>query len=241
MASPIEISVVIPTFNEEDRIGRSLTRIREFFDVRYPNYEVLVVNDGSRDRTVPLVREMMAGWPNLRLVDFRNNRGKGFATRFGVLSSRGDWILCSDADLSTPIDEIERLLASGREHAVVIGSRSIRGSKIALRQPLYRRMMGRVFNWAVRALVVRGHCDTQCGFKLYRRDAALSIFDRLTLEGFAFDVEILFLARRLRWSVVEVPVLWLNDDRSKVDAVADPPKMFLDLFRILWRHRRREP
>jgi dolichyl-phosphate beta-glucosyltransferase len=237
-AARIQLSIVVPAFNEETRLAGSLEQIRGYCQRRHRRYEVVVADDGSTDGTAPMVRRLMEGWAELRLVTNSVNRGKGYATRRGVLSARGDWILCSDADLSTPIEQLELLLRAGQEHEVVIGSRSIAGARITVHQPFHRELMGRVFNWTVRLLVVPGHADTQCGFKLYRREAARRIFEQLTIEGFAFDVEALYLAHRLGYRVAEVPVVWLNDERSKVRVLSDPPRMFMDVLRIPWRHRR---
>ncbi len=233
-----ELSIVIPAFNEADRIGASLDKIKAFCQAQRPETEVLVVDDGSVDRTAALVVEMAKDWPQLKVLQLERNRGKGFATRAGVLAATGKWILCSDADLSTPIDFVEPMLEAGQTHPVVIGSRSIPGAQIARRQPLHRVFMGRVFNWFVRTLAAPGCADSQCGFKLYRRDAGRDIFEGLTVDGFAFDVEVLFLAHRLGYAVAEVAVEWHNDERSKVSVLLDPARMFVDVLRLRWRHRK---
>lgn len=238
MSAETELSVVIPAFNEARRIGPSLDRARAWLDVRHPGTEVIVVDDGSRDDTAAVVEARADAWPGLRLLRLDRNQGKGAATRRGVLEASGAWILCSDADLSTPIDEAERLLAAGARAPVVIGSRSIAGANITRRQPLHRVAMGRAFNFAVRCATPGGHADTQCGFKLYRRDAARDLFGRLTVTGFAFDVEVLTLAHALGYPVAEVPVTWHNDERSSVDVWRDPARMLRDIVRIRLKHRR---
>ena len=232
------ISLVFPAYNEQDRINDSMVRTREYCDEHFSGYQVIVVDDGSSDGTAAMVEKMATTWPNLKVVRCRKNRGKGAATREGVLAADGEWMLCSDVDLSTPIEESVNLLAAGRRAPVVIGSRTIKGSYIAKRQPWYRFVMGRVFNRVARAIGVPGYLDTQCGFKLYRRDAGRAIFKKVTIEGFAFDVEVLFLAKRLGYAVAEVPVRWLNDDRSKVRTFIDPPRMFLDVALFRWRQRK---
>ncbi len=233
----VPLSIVFPAFNEEERIEKSLNRTREYCIANVPDYEVIVVDDGSKDNTAKIVFAMTQRWPLLRLIKLPQNRGKGAATRQGVLAAKLEWILCSDVDLSTPIQDVEKLLAATEQAPVVIGSRSIEGANIARRQPWYRVLMGRFFNVLARLSGVPGYLDTQCGFKLYRRDAARSIFERSTVDGFAFDVEVLLLARKLGLNVAEVPVVWLNDERSKVRVFRDPPKMFLDVIKVRWRHR----
>ena len=231
------LSVVFPAYNEQERIGASLHAARAWLDEHQPSHEVLVVDDGSTDGTASVVLDEARSWPQLRLIQLGQNRGKGAATRAGVLASTGRWVLCSDADLSTPIHEVQRMLAAGERAPVVIGSRSIRGANITRRQPLYRVAMGRAFNRATRLVTPGGHADTQCGFKLYRRDAAGDLFSRLTVDGFAFDVELLYLAHALGYDVVEVAVTWHNDERSSVNVLLDPARMFVDIFRIHRRHR----
>jgi len=231
------LSIVVPAWNEQDRIGASLDRIRGWLERQPEPHEVLVVDDGSQDETAQRVTQAAAAWPELRLLQLPRNQGKGAATRHGVLAAQGRWILCSDADLSTPIDYAAQLLRAGERAPVVIGSRSIEGSDITRSQPPHRVIMGRVFNWAARSVTPGGHADTQCGFKLYRADAARDIFSRLTISGFAFDVEVLFLAHRLGWEVLEVPVAWHNDERTTVSSLSDPPRMLVDIMRIRRRHR----
>jgi dolichyl-phosphate beta-glucosyltransferase len=231
------LSIVIPAYNEEERIGESLRRIREYCRRARPDYEVIVVDDGSRDGTGAVVLNHAKQWKELKLMTLEH-RGKGHATKMGVLASSGQWILCSDADLSTPVEMVEKLLAEGKDHSIVIGSRSIGGAAVTQPPPFHRKVMGRVFNWIVKALAVRGYQDTQCGFKLFKREAALDIFGRITLDGFAFDVEMLYLAGKLGYQVAEVPVSWSNDERTKVKLLYDPPRMFLDVMKIRWRHGR---
>ncbi|MFA6033308.1 MAG: dolichyl-phosphate beta-glucosyltransferase [Myxococcota bacterium] len=231
------ISLVFPAYNEQDRISDSMVHTREYCDAHFTKYQVIVVDDGSLDGTTAMLEKMAAVWPNLKVIHSLVNRGKGAATRDGVLAADGEWILCSDVDLSTPIEESANMLAAGRNAPVVIGSRAIKGAHIAKRQPWYRVVMGRVFNWVVRMVDVPGYLDTQCGFKLYRHDAGRAIFEKVTIKGFAFDVEVLFLAKKLGYPVVEVPVRWLNDERSKVHVFLDPLRMFLDVALVRWRQR----
>jgi len=221
------LSVVVPAFNEQDRLPRTLERITSHLGRRGGAYEVLVVDDGSRDATA--ARAEAAGAIVLRN---EGNRGKGFAVRRGMLAARGARRLMTDADLSTPIEELDRLSARMDEGCdVVIGSRAMAGARIEVRQPWYRENTGRLFNLFVRALAVPGVRDTQCGFKLFSAAAAGDVFSATRLDGFSFDVEALFLARRKGYRIAEVPVLWRNDAASRVSLVRGF-LAFPDLLRI---------
>ena len=229
------LSVVVPALNEEDRLPRTLERIVAHLGRRREGYELVVVDDGSRDRTAE--RAQAAGATVLRN---ETNRGKGYAVRRGMLAARGARRLMTDADLSTPIEELDRLCARMDEgHDVVIGSRALPGSRIEVRQPWYRENMGRFFNLFVRALAVPGVTDTQCGFKLFSGAAARDVFSASRLDGFSFDVEVLFLARRKGYRIAEVPVIWRNDAATRVSLLRGF-LAFPDLLRIRandWRGR----
>lgn len=238
MARPA-LSVVIPAYNEERRLGETLRRVDAFLAPLPADYELIVVDDGSSDGTAAAARAFSPARGRLRLLRNRRNRGKGASVRRGLAAARGGRVLFSDADLSTPITELPRLDAAlDRGAAVAIGSRAVRGSRVLIPQPLYRMLMGKIFNRFVQLLVLPGLHDTQCGFKLFTREAARAIFRRQTLCGFGFDVEVLYLARRQGWAVAEVPVEWRNSLQSRVSPGRDSLRMFLDLFRILARHRR---
>jgi dolichyl-phosphate beta-glucosyltransferase len=229
-ASVPELSVVIPAFNEQGRLPRTLDRVRAFLDTQGRPYEILVVDDGSSDATVAAARE--AGGQRLTVLSNGANRGKGYSVRQGMLAARGARRLMTDADLSTPIEELPRLHARMDEgFDVVIASRALPLSRIEVRQGAFRENMGRAFNLLVRALVLPGLRDTQCGFKLFSAAAAQAAFSRSRLDGFAFDVEALFIARRQGFRVAELPVVWRNDAASRVSSwkgfVA-----FADLLRI---------
>jgi dolichyl-phosphate beta-glucosyltransferase len=229
------LSVVVPALNEEDRLPRTLERIVSHLGPRREGYELVVVDDGSRDRTAE--RAQAAGATVLRN---ETTRGKGYAVRRGMLAARGARRLMTDADLSTPIEELDRLCARMDEgHDVVIGSRALPGARIEVHQPWYRENMGRLFNLFVRALAVPGVTDTQCGFKLFSGSAARDVFSSARLDGFSFDVEVLFLARRKGYRIAEVPVVWRNDAASRVSLVRGF-LAFPDLLRIRandWRGR----
>jgi dolichyl-phosphate beta-glucosyltransferase len=228
-------SVIIPAYNEEKRIGKTLERVLEYLAAAGADFEVIVADDGSRDATARVVGEIAARDARVRLVQLRENQGKGEAVKRGVLASRGDWVLFSDADLSTPIEEVEKLVAKADEgFPVTIGSRTIRGANVEVHQPWYRELMGKTFNAFVRMIALGGFVDTQCGFKCFRGDAARMIFERTRIKRFAFDVETLVIARRLALPIAEVPIRWLNEPHSRVAIFRDSLRMLLDLFRIRW-------
>jgi dolichyl-phosphate beta-glucosyltransferase len=231
-----DLSVVIPAYNEERRLPPTLERLRQYLDAGSLAHEIVVVDDGSRDATADVARAHGA------TVVVRNdrNRGKGHAARRGMLLARGRRRLMSDADLSTPIDDLELLMARLDEgYDVAIASRALPGSNVEVRQSAYREAMGRLFNLCVRVLAVPGVHDTQCGFKLFTAEAAEGSFEPLELEGFSFDVEALFVARRRGYRIAEVPVTWRNDEATRVGPM-NGLRAFLDLGRIRvngWRGR----
>lgn len=233
-----DVSIVIPAYNEERRIGRTLERIGDFQPATCTIREVLVVDDGSRDGTVALVEGLAArGRLPVRVLSNPGNRGKGYTVRHGVLAAEGSAVLFSDADLSTPIEELDRLVPALERAPVVIGSRAVRDSVLEVHQPLYRELSGRTFNLLFQLAVLPGVHDSQCGFKLFERTAAREIFPRLTIDGFGFDIEVLYLARRLGYTIAEVGVRWVDDPDTKVTLWKDAPRMFADLLRVRWRHR----
>lgn len=227
------LSVIIPAYNEEARLEGTLQRVQEYLDGKGWEYEILVVDSGSRDGTAAIAERFRRRCPRLDLLRTGGKRGKGAAVRKGMLEGRGDSLLFSDADLSTPIEEVDKLLKeieSGCD--VALGSRAAKGADIQVRQPFYRETMGKIFNLFVRALAVRGFGDTQCGFKCFRREAARDIFARGLLDGFAFDVEVVWLALKRGYRVREVPVVWRNELRSRVHPLFDSSRMLADLFRL---------
>ena len=229
----VHLSVVIPAFEEVARIGPTLEQVRSYLQGQAFDSEVVVVVDGSRDGTLALVRAAMAGWPALKVLENDTNRGKGYSVRRGMLEARGRYLLFSDADLSTPIAEVGRLIAALEAGGdIAIGSRALAGSDVRVRQAWWRQSMGRVFNHIVRLVAVSGFRDTQCGFKCFRRDTARRLFALQRITGFSFDVELLWIARRLGYRVVEVPVTWVNDPSSRVSPVTDSLRMLVDLARL---------
>ncbi len=230
---PVHLSVVIPAFEEEARIVPTLARVREYLEPRSYRSEVLVVVDGGTDATLRQARSLGEDWPELRVLDNGRNRGKGYSVRRGMLEARGDYCLFSDADLSTPIEEVEHLVDAMADGAqVAIGSRALPDSDVRVRQAWWRQSMGRVFNRVVQMTTVSGIGDTQCGFKCFRRDAAHEVFSRQRLERFSFDVEVLWIATKLGYEIAEVPVVWVNDPASRVHPLSDSVRMLIDLVRV---------
>jgi dolichyl-phosphate beta-glucosyltransferase len=229
------ISIVIPAFNESARLGPTLDRVLEFICEQSWDVEVIVVDDGSRDGTAELVREYARRSPIVRLVQNEGNRGKGYSVRNGVLHAQGAIVLFTDADLSSPIEEAPKLIAALEEGAdVAIGSRWVRTDLQTQRQSVARQVMGRTFNLLLRALLSLDFKDTQCGFKAFRRTAAITLFSLQRTEGWGFDPEILFLANRLGFRVAEIPVVWAHDEGSRIRPVVDGMMMMLEMLRIRW-------
>ena len=234
------LSIVIPAYNERERLPLSLSAIDADLRTTGLDAEVLVVDDGSTDATAELAVTLGLGREH-RVISLPVNRGKGAAVRHGVLASRGAWVLVSDADLSTPIDEYDRLAAIARadDLDVVIGSRALPGSRVEVSQHVFRRLLGEVFNFILRCVTGLPYRDTQCGFKLLRRSRVEAVFAEMVIDGFAFDVELLCLCERHGLRVKEVPITWRNSPRSTVSIIGSPPKMLFDLMRLRWRLRNR--
>ena len=227
------LSVVIPAYNEEERLDASLRRIVDFLGSRSYAFEVMVVDDGSADGTA----EVVSGFQNppIQLLRLPQNRGKGAALRKGVLASRGEWVLLCDADLSTPIEDLEILQSRQAEAELILGSRAAADSNVTRPQPLFRELMGRTFNRIVRILALVQERDTQCGFKLIRGDVARELFADLAIERFAFDVELVCLARDRGYAVVEQGVRWEDSPNSRVHPIRDSLNMFSDVVRLRLR------
>jgi GT2 family glycosyltransferase len=228
------LSIVIPAYNEEQRLAATLERISSYLaGAGWKFSEVVVVDDGSRDGTAALVEDFAARTPSVRLLRNPGNRGKGYSVRHGMLEAKGEWALFTDADLSSPIEELEKLWDKAQEARaqVAIGSRALDRSLIGTHQPLFREYAGRAFNLAVRLVTGLPFWDTQCGFKLFETRAACEIFRRLQLERFGFDVEVLFIARKLGYSAVEVPVRWNDVAGTKVSTL-NGLVAFLDPLRV---------
>ncbi len=232
-AAPPRLSLVIPAYNEAERIGGTLERMLAYFDGQDYEVEFLVVDDGSSDSTQDVVRKAAGARLNVRILHYDGNRGKGFAVRYGMVRAEGDYVLFSDADESTPIREVEKLYESVRRgHDIAIGSRDVADSKLTRHQSRIREAGGKLFNRFVQMLAVPGIHDTQCGFKLFTRTAARNIFSRCQVDNFSFDVEALYIGRLLGYSVQEVGVEWHHCEGSKVDYLRDSVRMIATLFRI---------
>jgi dolichyl-phosphate beta-glucosyltransferase len=231
------LSIVLPAYNEERRILRTLLSISRYLEDRRIPAEVLVVDNGSDDGTVEVVEATALHCAEIRLIRQGRKGGKGAAVRTGVLSSKGTWVLFADADGATPIEEVDRLLCEGAGGAdVAIGSRALKAPDVHVERSFGRQLAGRLFAALVRWVAAPRISDTQCGFKLFRRDAADWIFSRQVLERFGFDVEVLFLARRCDCRISEVPVNWTSVDGSKVGWLSGLDTFF-DIFRVRWIHR----
>ena len=236
-AKEIDLSVVIPAFNEASRLGDSLEQLLPYLEKRRQPFEVLVVDDGSADTTADVARQY--AHRGVWVLELSRNRGKGAALRHGVVASSGAKVLLCDADLSTPIEEVSKLEPFLAEAKLVLGSRDVEGAQVELHQPWHRELMGKVFNLLIRALGFGDFRDTQCGFKLMDGAAARDLFPELTIERFAYDVELVWEAQRRGWRVVEVGVVWRDSPVSRVRPMADAPRMLRDVLRVRFGRRKR--
>ena len=238
------LSLIIPAYKEASRIAASLEKVFAYFAEQPYDVEVIVVDDGSPDNSVEVIRASFAKQPSdpriqARLIEMGTNGGKGSAVHAGMLAATGAIRIFTDADLSTPVYEVAKVIQAieNEGYDVVVGSRALEGRKLVkVHQPLYREMMGRFFNTLVQLLVIRGIKDTQCGFKGFRGEVAEKLFSMQKVMGFSFDVEILYLAKKQGCKVKEVAVEWYNDERTTVGALGDSARMFLELLRIRKLH-----
>ncbi len=231
--APPRLSIVIPAYNESARIEATLARVLECVETRHWDAEILVVDDGSTDNTAAIIQQWMARHPQLHLVKNPGNRGKGYSVRNGLLQAAGEIVMFTDADLSAPIEEATSLIEAIDAGAdVAIGSRWLDKQKQTVHQPMYRRFFGRCFNWVTRRIIGLPFKDTQCGFKAFRRDAAQVIFRLQTIERWGFDPEILYIARKLKFTIIEVPVTWGHDERSRISYLKDGMKMLEEMAEI---------
>jgi glycosyltransferase involved in cell wall biosynthesis len=228
------LSIIIPSYNEELRLPATLDKIAGYIQSSGRNTEVIVVDDGSKDRTAQVAESYRAKLGNLRVLSNGVNRGKGYSVRHGSLEAQGEIILFTDADLSAPIEEAGKLLAALQDHDVAIGSRAMDRGLIAVHQSPFREFAGIIFNTIVRLTLRLPLVDTQCGFKAFRRAPSRIIFEQQTIERFGFDPEILYLARHHGLSTIEVPVRWAHSPATKVSMLRDSLQMFLDVFIIRW-------
>jgi dolichyl-phosphate beta-glucosyltransferase len=232
---PVTYSVILPAYNESTRIAGTLERILAHATQCGWNVEVIVVNDGSSDDTDEIVRQCAAEHPVVRLIDNPGNRGKGYSVRNGMLRARGDILLFSDADLSSPIEEADKLFSAiGKGADIAIGSRWLDRRLQIRRQPLHRRLFGRIFNLALRIILGLQFKDTQCGFKAFTRRSAQSIFSLQKIERWGFDPELLYLAKKLGFTVKELPVAWSHREGTRIHPLRDGIRMFGELLRVRW-------
>ncbi len=229
----VELSVIIPAYNEERRLPQTLESVYQFLSGRGRGFEIVIVDDGSHDNTADLVSEYSKSHPEVRLVSYQPNKGKGYAVRAGMMAALGDALLINDADGSSPIEEVERLeraLSSGFD--VAIGSRAKPDKERQVQALLHRKFIGNTFNAIVQSLVLPGFYDTQCGFKLFNKQAAKDIFSVNRIDGFGFDVEVLYIARMRGYKIEEVAINWANMEGSKVNVLVDSPKMLFEVFKV---------
>jgi dolichyl-phosphate beta-glucosyltransferase len=234
--SRIRLSVVVPAYNEEKRIGKCASRVTAYFRKKCRPFEVVIVNDGSRDGTAREALKAARRYREVKLVSYRENGGKGHALRRGIQASRGDRVLFMDADLSTVPEEwpkLARLLDAGADLA--IGSRKTAGARLVQRQPKWRESMGKVFTWLVRRMLV-DVTDVTCGFKAFRGPVARELFSRQVLDDWSFDAEVLYMARQAGFRIAEAPVVWKNNPDSKVKIVRATLSALAGIFRVRWFH-----
>ncbi len=228
-------SIVIPAYNEAARIGNALEAVVACIHNRNWSAEIVVVDDGSRDRTAEIVRAFALNHPEVRLLQNPGNHGKGYSVRNGILHSFGEVVMFTDADLSAPIEEADGLFAAIAAGAdIAIGSRGLERTRQTVRQPLYRQFFGRCFNAVTRAVMGLPYADTQCGFKAFTRAAAQTVFQLQTIERWGFDPEILFIARKRGYRIDEVPVSWAHDERTRISYIKDGARMLQDIAIVRW-------
>lgn len=228
----LEISIVIPVYNEAKVINRTIKTIKNYLELHSFNYEIIVVDDGSKDGTDGILLALSKEVEGLKVIKHSTNEGKGKAVTDGVLTASFDPILFTDADLSARIENLDKMISKLKEgYDIVIGSRYVKDA-ITKNRTLQRRLMGKIFNILVKMLGLTKFNDTQCGFKLFRRKAAQDIFTRLTIFGYAFDVEVLYIADKLNYKVYECPILWVDNPDSKIKLVRDSIKMLKEVFNI---------
>jgi dolichyl-phosphate beta-glucosyltransferase len=238
MASKINLSVIVPAYNEQDRLGPQLGSVLDYLDKNFPSYELIIVDDGSKDQTAKSVAEAIKTEKRSKLISYSPNRGKGFAVRTGVLASHGENVLFMDADLSTPLSEIPRILELLENADIVIGSRGRENDKVTKKAPLFRQLASRIFDQIKYLLVgLRRFKDTQCGFKAFKGDVARKLFSKCQIDRFMFDAEVLYLAEKSNLKILEMPVSWADMPGSTVRFWEGIYYMFRDLWRIRYTNK----
>jgi dolichyl-phosphate beta-glucosyltransferase len=238
MSGNTELSIVIPAYNEEKRIGSTLEKISLYLSGKSFSSEIIVVNDGSSDSTSSVLEGYKNKIPQLSIIHNNPNRGKGYSVKKGILQAKGRYIIFSDADMSTPVEEADRFMSAFHEGIdLAIGSRHVAGAEIKVKQPLYRHLMGRFFNLFVRIIALPSISDSQCGFKGFSRECAFCVFQKINTFGYSFDVEVIYLAHKFGFNLKEIPVVWMDSPSSRINPLTDPLNMFIDVIKIRWKHR----
>ena len=232
MENKIFLSIVVPAYREEERIHKILDAICDYSKMHDFEIETIVVVDGSKDKTAENAKVYQDKIKHLKVIDRKVNMGKGYTVKEGILAARGEYILFTDADNATPVEQVDKLLEFHRDYDVIIGSRYITGGKLAISQTLFRKTGGRVLNFLIRSLAVPEVHDTQCGFKLFNHKAAGEIFKRQTFNRFSFDIEVLAIARQLGFKIKEVGITWYNDPHSTVNPIKDGLRMIKDAWQV---------
>jgi glycosyltransferase involved in cell wall biosynthesis len=232
--SKFQLSIIVPSFNEELRLPATLERIATYLNSSTRSTEVLVVDDGSTDRTAEVAASFADRIANLRVLDNGRNRGKGYSVRHGMNEAKGEWVLFTDADLSAPIEEADKLLAAMPQYDIAIGSRAMNRELIEVHESPFREFAGIIFNRIVRIVLRLPFVDTQCGFKAFRRERCRFIFEQQRIERFGFDPELLYLARHHGLKATEIPVRWSHSPATKINMMRDSIQMFVDVFTIRW-------
>jgi dolichyl-phosphate beta-glucosyltransferase len=231
--SDLKLTVVVPVYNETKRMGERLPQLLAFLHTQDYPYEIVVVDDGSTDGTPELARQMLEGEARATVLEQPRNRGKGHAVKVGMLAAEGRYVLFTDADLSTPVTELDKFWPSLEEgYDVVIGSRKMPGANVIKHQPLWRESLGKVFTWLTNHIATKGISDVTCGFKCFTRDAAHTLFGLSVIDDWSFDAEVLFLAQRFKYRIKEVPVTWHDESGSKVRLWKDAVNSLRGLLRI---------
>lgn len=238
MASKPKLSIIIPAYNEEKRLGPNIGGVLKYLNTHFPDYELIVVDDGSKDATATSVASAIKSEKRAQLISYQPNRGKGYAVRTGVLASKGEQVLFMDADLSTPLTEIPRILDLLDDADIVIGSRGRANTKVTKRPPLFRQAASFLFDQIKYLMVgLRRFRDTQCGFKAYQGDVARTLFSKCKIDRFMFDAEVLYLAEKAKYTIIEMPVSWADVPGSTVRFWEGIYYMFRDLWRIRYTNK----
>ena len=233
----MKLSIIIPAYNESHRIAFAIEKVNSYLESKDIESEIIVVDDGSKDETLEIAKSLRNKIPRLKVLNNEYNRGKGYAVKKGILSGSGDTLLFLDADLSTPIEETDKFLNEVERYDVLVGSRKVKGANVVIKQPWHRVFLGGCFSLIIRHLFnIDEIDDTQCGFKMFTKEAAQKIFSNLTIERFSFDVEVLYLAYCFDFRVKQLPVTWYNNSKSSVEPLRDGLRMIIDAARIKLNH-----